>query len=343
MPATPANPPRVRLTRLSTPRTLRDELAEDVRAGLAGQRKSLPPKYFYDQRGSELFEQITLLPEYYLTRAETEILESHAGEIVSGVTPVELVELGSGSSRKTRLLLEAMHRLRDERASSDRRVRYVPLDVSETALRAAAEALTADYPWLEVEGVVGDFHRDLQAVPRRGRRLVAFLGSTIGNLEHDERVLFLKQVAGMLDDEDRFLLGLDLVKDPAVLEAAYNDAAGVTAAFNRNVLEVVNRELGADLPVEAFEHVARYDPQGQCIHLCLRAARDLEVRVPALDLRVTFRAGEELHTEVSCKFTRQRVEDELAEAGLLPERWHADSSGRFALVLAAPQHHSRSE
>ncbi|MDP8962046.1 MAG: L-histidine N(alpha)-methyltransferase [Actinomycetota bacterium] len=323
-------PDRVRISHLSPPRELRDELAEDVRAGLTAARKSLPPKYFYDARGSALFEEITRLPEYYLTRAETAILERQAGAIVAEAAPIELVELGSGSSRKTRLLLEAMHRRAPVVPP-----RYVPLDVSHTALREAAEAIAHDYPWLEIEAVVGDFQRDIAALPRRGRRLIAFLGSTIGNLERDERSVFLKRIAGLLAPGDRFLLGVDLMKDVAALEAAYDDAAGLTAAFNRNLLAVLNRELGSDLPLDAFEHVARYDRERACIDMFLRASREVVATFPELELTVRFTPGEELHTEVSCKFSRPQVTQELGDAGLALERWLTDHDNRFALVLAA--------
>jgi L-histidine N-alpha-methyltransferase len=318
----------VTVSHLSEPRAVHDELVDDALAGLTGRPKSLPPKYFYDARGSELFERITRLPEYYATRAETAILEADADDLVAAVRPEELVELGSGSSRKTRLLLEAMH-------AQGAGNRYVPLDVSEAAVRSAAAVLAADYPWLRVDGLVGDFLRDLPAIPRHGTRLLAFLGSTIGNLDPAARRVFLKQVAAALAGDDRLLLGVDLVKDVAALEAAYDDAAGVTAAFNRNVLAVLNRELGGDLPVDAFAHVARWDPERSCVDLYLRATRPVTARLAEPGLEVTFAAGEELHTEMSCKFTRAGVEEELDEAGLTLERWLTDQAGRFALVLAA--------
>ena len=307
---------------------LRTALAEDVRRGLGAREKWLPPKYFYDAAGSALFERITRLPEYYLTRAESEILEAITDGLAERLRPGELVELGSGSSRKTRLLLEAMHRHRGGR-------RYAPLDVSADALQGAAAALTASYPWLEFDGFVGDFTADLPRVPRRGRRLLAFLGSTIGNLEPDERAALLGAVVVALRPEDRFLLGVDLVKDPAVLRAAYDDAAGVTAEFNRNVLRVLNRELHADIPVDAFQHVAVYDRELARIEMRLRALRDLEVSFPTLDLEVSFAAGEELRTEISCKFTREGIERELAAAGLRLGSWHTDAEHRFACAVAA--------
>jgi L-histidine N-alpha-methyltransferase len=317
------------MTTLSPQTSRKEQLAQDVRKGLGATPKWLPPKYFYDARGSELFEEITRLPEYYLTRAEREILEEITDGLAGRLRPSELVELGSGSSRKTRLLLEAMHRHRGGR-------RYAPLDVSADALRGAAAALTSSYPWLEFDGFVGDFTADLPRVPQRGRRLLAFLGSTIGNFEPDERAALLGGVAAALRPGDRFLLGVDLVKDPAVLEAAYDDAAGVTAEFNRNMLRVLNRELGAGIPVDAFEHVAFYDPGRARIEMRLRALRDLTVEFLTLDLEVRFAAGEELRTEISCKFTRDGVDRELAAAGLPLESWHEDSAHRFACAVAGP-------
>ncbi|MBW3579174.1 MAG: L-histidine N(alpha)-methyltransferase [Actinobacteria bacterium] len=295
-----------------------------------GPRKALPPKYFYDARGSALFERITGLPEYYLTRAEAEILRAQAHDLVREIRPVELVELGSGSSRKTRLLLDAMH---DVGTGS----RYVALDVSEAALRDAADRLTADLPWLTVDGLVGDFRRDVPAIPRSGRRLLVFLGSTIGNLNPGERAALLEQVALALHRDDHFLLGVDLVKDPSVLRAAYDDRAGVTAAFNCNLISVLNRELGAELPLDAFEHVARYDEDRASIEMSLRASREISARFADLGITVTFTAGEELHTESSYKFTRSQVVAELSGAGLRLQRWETDRRARFALALARPE------
>jgi L-histidine N-alpha-methyltransferase len=315
------------ITQLSPQADRRSQLAEDVRAGLSASPKWLPPKWFYDARGSDLFEDITRLPEYYLTRAESEILDSITDGLVGSLRPAELVELGSGSSRKTRLLLEAMHR---HHGGS----RYAPIDVSEDALEGAASALSSSYPWLEFDGFVGDFSADLPLVPRRGRRLLAFLGSTIGNLTRVERAGLLGGVAGALWPDDRFLLGVDLVKDPAVLLAAYDDSAGVTAEFNRNLLRVLNRELGAAIPLDAFEHVAVYDAGEQRIEMHLRALRPLTIRFPTLDLEVRFARDEELRTEISSKFTRSGVEGELAAAGLQLESWHQDSGDRFACAVA---------
>jgi L-histidine N-alpha-methyltransferase len=304
------------------------QLEEDARAGLGARPKCLPPKYFYDARGSELFEEITRLPEYYLTRAETSILERVADEIVALARPREIVEIGAGFSKKTQLLLDAL----EEHGGK----RFVPIDVSRAALNAAGERLVARSPWLEVLGVVGDFERDLGAVPRSGTRLVCFLGSTIGNLEASERVPFLRSVRAMLAGRDRFLLGVDLVKPPTRLHAAYNDARGVTAEFNKNVLLVLDRELGGDLDPAAFAHRAFYDPLRERIEMRLVALQRVEARLARLALALEFEPGEELHTEISCKFRREVVAECFQGAGLVLERWMTDEPGDFALALARP-------
>jgi L-histidine N-alpha-methyltransferase len=324
-------PGALTLTRLTAAQDHRSRMAVDVRAGLTATPRSLPAKYFYDAAGSALFEQITRLEEYYQTRTETAILEQVAADVVARVGAHELVELGSGSSRKTRVLLEAMHD-----AAPDRRVRYVPLDVSEEAVVGAAQALIADYPWLDVDGVVGDFDHHLAEVPRRGRRLVAFLGSTIGNLGPSGQVALLREVAGVLQPADGFVLGVDLVKDEATLVRAYDDAAGVTAAFNRNVLRHVNAVLGADFDPDAFDHVARWDAERQRIEMWLHARGPQRVRVADLDLQVDLADGEGIHTEISCKFTRETVTARLAAAGLELVRFDTDAQGLFAVVLAVP-------
>jgi L-histidine N-alpha-methyltransferase len=303
-------------------------LGRDVLAGLTRPFKELPPKHFYDARGSELFEQITELPEYYPTRIELEILRDRADEIVALTGAGELVELGSGTSSKARILLDAM-----ERAGTLRR--YVPLDVSESVVREEAEQLVRDYETLTVHGVIGDFERHLGELPAGGDapRLVALLGGTIGNFTPEARRTLLRKIASLLRTEDALLLGTDLVKDPAVLEAAYNDSQGVTAEFNRNVLYVINRELGADFVPEDFEHVARFDPQHEWIEMRLRATRDSVVTIAGLDLSVTFAAGEEMRTEISAKFSRRRVQDDLAAAGLVLDSWLTDADRMFALSL----------
>lgn len=308
-------------------RDRRAELERDVRTGMAANPRTLPPKWFYDARGSELFEQITRLPEYYQTRTETAILEEIAAEVVSDVRPAQLVEIGSGSSRKTRVLLEAMHRLGTGTL-------YTALDVSRAALGAAAGALLDDYGWLEVRGVVGDFQRDLHHLGGGPLpRLVAFLGSTIGNLEPDDQVRFLADMRPLLEEGGALLLGVDLVKDPATLQAAYDDAAGVTAAFNRNVLRVVQRELGADVPVDAFAHEARWDADRERIEMWLVATRPVTITVPSLDTAVSFERGQGLRTEISCKFTRQRLKQRCADAGLRLQRFDTDPGQRFAVTL----------
>ena len=319
------------LTRIAVDTDYHGQMAADVRAGLTATPKALPPKYFYDAAGSELFVRITQLEEYYQTRTETAILERVADAIVADIAPVELVELGSGASRKTRVLLEAMHR-----SGAAERPRYVPFDVSEDAIVGAAEALTGDYAWLDVHGIVGDFDHHLTDVPRTGRRLVAFLGSTIGNLDPDEQVALLTQVRAMLEGVDGFVLGVDLVKDATTLVRAYDDAEGVTAAFNRNVLHNVNATLGADFEPDDFDHVARWNDAESRIEMWLRARRDMQVRVKDLDLDVELVEGEEVHTEISSKFTEPTITDRLATAGLRVVRFDTDPRGWFRVVTAVP-------
>lgn len=316
--------------RVEVRRTAADAAAElrgDVRAGLTVHPKALSPKWFYDERGSALFEQITQLPEYFATRAEQALLEECAAEVAALSGADTIVELGSGSSRKTRTLLDAFTAVGTLR-------RYVPLDVSESALRAALDALAVDYPGLVLHGVVGDFTRHLDWLPRGGRRMVAFLGGTIGNLLPAERLDFLTRLWSVLAPGEQLLLGTGGVVDPGLLVPAYNDTAGVTAEFNRNVLRVLNRELHADFDVAAFEHVALWDPVQEWIEMRLRARRAMTVTVADLGLRVDFAADEELRTEVSAKFRPARVREELRITGFEPERTWIDPHGRVALTLA---------
>jgi L-histidine Nalpha-methyltransferase len=304
-------------------------LANDVLDGLTRPFKELPPKHFYDTRGSELFEQICELPEYYPTRTEKQILEQRAAEIVEANGAGELVELGSGAADKARILLDAM-------ATAGRLERYVPLDVSQQMVEDAAQVLVAEYESLRVHGVIGDFERHLERIPARTGvpRIVALLGGTIGNFPPGTRRGLLRSIAQLLGPRDRLLLGTDLVKDPAVIEAAYDDSHGITAEFNRNVLHVINRELDADFTPEAFEHVAFFDRRHEWIEMRLRASRPCSVLIGDLDLRVEFAAGEELRTEISAKFTRSRIEADFAAAGLRLDRWFTDPEELFALSLA---------
>jgi L-histidine Nalpha-methyltransferase len=306
-------------------------LADDVLDGLTKPFKELPPKHFYDTRGSELFDQICELPEYYPTRTERAILEAHAGDIVDAACTEELLELGSGYATKTRVLLDAM-------AEAGTLRRYLPFDVAESVVRRTAEDLVEEYPGLNVHGVVGDFERHLECVPdARGPRTVAFLGGTIGNFPPGSRRRFLRAIAAGLGPDDRLLLGTDLVKDPETIRRAYDDDAGITAEFNRNLLHVVNRELGADFDPDGFEHVALFDSEREWIEMRLRALRTATVTIPAIGLEITFAAGEEVRTEISAKFTRERLEGDFAAAGLRMTDWFTDPDGLFALSLAAPR------
>jgi L-histidine N-alpha-methyltransferase len=311
------------------PEELADNLRADAAAGLTSSPKELLPKWFYDERGSALFEAITRLPEYYLTRRESEILRERAGEIATLTRADTVIELGSGRSAKTRILLDAFyerHLLR----------RFSPFDVSTPVLRASAAALLGRYPGIEVHAVVGDIERHLAHLPRGGRRVVAFLGSTIGNFPPARRAPCLAEIAAGLERGDAFVVGTDLVKEIARLEAAYNDAAGVTAAFNRNILWVLNRELEGEFAPERFEHVARWNAAEEWIEMLLRAETEQTVRVGALGLTVDFARGEEMRTEISAKFRREAFEAELAAAGLELARWWTDQAGDFAVSLAFP-------
>jgi L-histidine N-alpha-methyltransferase len=313
------------------PDAMAHALEADVRAGLGGMPKTLPPKWFYDSRGSDLFDAITRLPEYYPTRTERSILVARAGEIASRTGADTLVELGSGTSEKTRLLLDAL-------TGAGTLSRFVPFDVSEQTLREAADAVAAEYPGIAVHAVVGDFEHHLGHIPARSHhdatRLVAFLGGTIGNLTPSMRAAFLADLVAALQPGDRLLLGTDLVKDTGRLIAAYDDAAGVTAAFNRNVLHVINRELHADFAVDAFAHVAVWDANNEWIEMRLRADGRQHVTVHDLDLAVDFADGEELRTEISAKFRRDTVVRELDAAGFELEEWWTDPAGDFALSMA---------
>jgi len=302
-------------------------IAADARMGLSAPFKELPPKYFYDERGSQLFERITELPEYYPTRAERAILDARAAEIVEVAGTSTLIELGSGSASKTRCLFDAM-------SSADALDAYVPVDISEEITRDTAERLIGEYDGLRVHGVVCDYETHLERIPREPGGLIAFLGGTIGNFDPNTRRSFLARIASLMYPEDRFLLGTDLVKDPARLEAAYNDSEGVTAEFNKNVLYVLNRELDADFDPAGFAHLAFWDEVNSWIDIRLRSLADQTVRVSALDMRVEFAEDEEMRTEISSKFTRAQLEAVYAEVGLELVEWWTDPEGLFALSMA---------
>jgi L-histidine N-alpha-methyltransferase len=303
-------------------------LADDVLDGLTRPFKELPPKHFYDARGAELFDRICELPEYYPTRAERSILEHNAGELARLTRAAELVELGSGTAAKTRVLLDALH-------AAGTLQRYVPVDVTESMVRDCAIELTGEYPGLQVHGVIGDFERHLDQIPPAvGPRIVAFLGGTIGNFPPGSRRRVLREISRLLGPEDHLLMGTDLVKDPRVLQAAYDDAQGITAEFNRNVLRVLNRELDADFEPDDFDHVALFDAEHEWIEMRLRARREHTTIVRDLDLPVHFEAGEEMRTEISAKFTAERLEGDLLASGMELVRWLTDPEELFALTLS---------
>jgi L-histidine N-alpha-methyltransferase len=304
-------------------RLLRDEAA----AGLTATPKELPPTWLYDDRGCELFDAITRLPEYYPTRTERAILAERATAIATIAGADTLIELGAGTSEKTRLLLDAM-------TATGRLRRFVLFDVAEPTLRVTAQTVAEEYPEIEVSGVVGDFRRHLDRIPNDGRRLIAFLGGTIGNLQPPDRATLLAQLARTMAPGDALLLGTDLVKEPDRLVAAYDDTAGVTAAFNKNVLAVLNRELGADFDLGRFDHVARFDPDEQRIEMRLRARGSHAVRVEALGLTLAFDDGEDIRTEISTKFRPEAVRDEIAAAGLDLVEWWTDGSGDYGVSLS---------
>ncbi|OAA22527.1 L-histidine Nalpha-methyltransferase [Frankia sp. EI5c] len=308
-------------------------LAADVRAGLTARPRELPPKWFYDATGGLLFDRITRLPEYYPTRREHAVLTAHAAEIAAACPATTLIELGSGTSEKTHLLLDALR-------AGGTLLQFVPFDVDEETLLRAGEEILRTYPGITVHAVVGDFERHLSLLPGATggdqRRLVAFLGGTIGNLRPDARAAFLRTLRDQFQDGDALLLGADLVKDTGRLVAAYDDSAGVTAAFNRNVLSVINRELGADFDLRGFAHVAAWDADNSWIEMRLRSVRPQEVRVPALDLVARFDEDEQMRTEISAKFTLDGLRAELAAAGLAASRQWTDPDGDFSLTLAVP-------
>ncbi len=305
----------------------RQVMIADVRNGLGTTPKTLPPKYFYDEVGARLFDEICNQPEYYPTRTEEKVLAEIAGEVVGDLRPGQLVELGSGASRKTRTLLDALTALPGDAC-------YVPVDVSEEMLRRSAAVLCEDYPSLHVHGIVGDYEHHLRHLPPSETRMVAFLGSTIGNFSEIEARRFLRALQGQLRRDDALLIGFDLVKPVAVLDAAYNDAAGVTARFNRNVLHVINRELDGDFDYDAFEHDAFYNQNQSQIEMHLRSLRPQQVRIAAADLSVEFAAGESVRTEISRKFTRGSAENLLRAGGFVPQRWYESADGYFGLALA---------
>ncbi|MGO9853840.1 MAG: L-histidine N(alpha)-methyltransferase [Acidimicrobiales bacterium] len=312
-----------------SPEEVRRQMRADALTGLRGRKKSIPPVWFYDERGSRLFEVITQLPEYYPTRAERALLEEHAASIAELSKADTLVELGAGACDKTRVLLSALQ-------ETGSLARYVPFDVSDEFLRGAATTLAEEFDTLDVHVVIGDFHHHLAQIPTEGRRMVAFLGGTIGNLTPDQRARFLFDLNCTMSSDDSLLIGTDLVKDPRRLVAAYDDAAGVTADFNRNVLHVLNEQLGGDFDPELFRHVALWNEDEQWIEMRLRAQEPTEVSLTGAGITVQFDEGEDLLTEISAKFTPERVEQELTQAGFVVEGTWGAEDGEFLLSLAHP-------
>jgi L-histidine N-alpha-methyltransferase len=302
------------------------ELSQDVFMGLTADQKSIPSKYFYDKRGSKLYEQICKLPEYYLTRTELSILQEKSEAIMEPFGTGDLVELGSGANWKISKLIDAAD------GPQGAHIRYVPVDVSESALVAAAEDLLANYPKLRVLGIVADFTRHMEVIPDDSAKLIIFFGSTIGNLNEGESQHFLRNVANALQPEDRFLIGLDMIKPKRILEAAYNDAQGVTSKFNKNILQVLNRELHADFDPSGFEHRAFYNGEHEQVEMYLQATRKMTVEITDLDLAVEFEKGETIHTEICRKFSEERALKMFSEVGLTVEHWFTDPKGWFSLV-----------
>jgi L-histidine N-alpha-methyltransferase len=305
---------------------LRSSLADDVREGLGKKQKTLPCKYFYDERGSRLFEQICRLPEYYVTRSEMGIIGKCAEELMDGLYDLDLVEIGSGANWKIKLLFNAA------RAGQRKTMRYVPMDVCAEELLDAARDLQESFPELEIHGVVGDFTCHMDRVPDERKRKFAFFGSTIGNFSDAEAGNFLSHVAESMKEDDYFLIGFDMMKPVAIMERAYNDSQGVTAAFNKNILNVVNNELHADFDLQGFSHLAFWNGEEQRIEMHLKAERDMEVEIPEADMKVHFQKGETIHTEVCRKFTPEKIEEMVCNAGFEIDRWFPEKDGKFSLL-----------
>lgn len=309
-----------------TVRRSRQQMVRDVRIGLTRKPKELSSKYFYDERGSELFEEITQLPEYYLTRAERLLLEQRIGEIVANARPCSLVELGAGSASKTRIIL-------DEMRANGCAACYIPIDVSRDFLEAAALQLRADYPDVDIKPVVSDITERFTLPSLVSPTLVAFLGSTIGNFPRQQAINLLSHIAGQMSPADHFLLGADLVKDAAIINSAYNDSRGVTAAFNLNILERLNRELNADFPIDGYEHRAFYSSENHRVEMHLIARKKHKVVIPEIG-EISFEEGESIRTELSYKYDRPMLEDILTASGLEIEKWMPAADGAFVLALA---------
>jgi len=308
-------------------RKYKDDIAKDIREGLAASRRYIPCKYFYDARGSKLFEDICWLPEYYITRSELSILREIAPELMGTFAHKDLVELGPGSSLKIQILLDAAGE------SNRATLRYIPVDISQSAIVETAQGLLKRYPELQVLGVVADFTSQLDILPTERPLMFCFLGSTIGNMDEDEGITFMQSISKKMKPDDRLLVGFDMVKSKETLEAAYNDSRGVTSEFNKNVLNVLNKELNANFDPSHFDHLAFFDEAGSRIEMHLMANRDISVKLESIDMEVGFKRGETIHTENSRKFTKKSIEDMAARAGLCTRNWHSDRDGWFSLVV----------
>jgi len=306
------------------------EMAGDVLSGMTGSVKSIPCKYLYDAYGSRLFDRICTLPEYYPTRTELEILERNAHQIMDFFSGREgsLVEIGSGSDLKIRSLLRGLS------GQGARKVRYVPVDISETSLLRSAHRLLADFPWLSIHALAADFPRHIDCLPQ-GRKLIAFFGGTFGNFTHEQGVALLKGFAQVMGGQDRMLLGIDMLKPAGTIEAAYNDRSGVTAEFNRNILKHVNRRLRADFRPDDFEHLAFFNPDKEQVEMHLKARSRVRAHIAEVGLSVCLGPGETILTEISRKFSRARARACFDEAGLVPVRWFTDASAWFSLAELA--------
>ena len=308
----------------------KNDIGKEIREGLSTSQKYIPCKYFYDARGSELFKEICQLPEYYPTRTEISIMRDIAPELMETFADKDIVELGSGANLKIGILLEAVDK--SVRAT----LRYIPVDINESTVIEASRGLLEWYPELQVLGIIADFTYQLDVIPTERRLMFCFLGSTIGNMGEDETISFLQSISENMKPDDRLLVGFDMVKTRETVEAAYNDSKGVTAEFNKNILNVLNNELNANFDLSHFDHLAFFNEDCNRIEMHLRANRDISVKLKAIDLETEFKKGETIHTENSRKFTKKSIGDLASRAGLSIQNWYSDSAGWFSLLVMIP-------